>query len=135
MRGVDLVPTVDVGSQEPRLLALRKGRYLVRRSVRPEHVVAVEVVRVLGRPARVVGREAELVEILIRRHYRGGRVDGFKSREFGLDGSTQEGEWMMRVRGEVGPDAGEDRVGYIGEVVAGIALAGEAYGLERGRMC
>jgi len=66
VRGVDLVATVHVPSAEEAVRAAAQLFALVRGRVRPQQRLVVEVVRVAGRAAGVLRKDAEVVEALLR---------------------------------------------------------------------
>jgi hypothetical protein len=66
VRGVDLVPAIDIGGQQPVLFAVGEAFDLMCGGMGSEHELGVEVVGVALLASRMVIWEAELVEVLER---------------------------------------------------------------------
>lgn len=93
----------------------------MRRSVRSEHVLPVQVVRVGQGAAGVVGREAEVVKVLLDGDDRTERVQVVERGEVVFDLAAEDPDRVRRLEVQPPGQLGEDGRGYIRVVVSRVA--------------
>jgi hypothetical protein len=94
---IDLVAAVDVGREEEPVQPFPERFDFVRRRVRPEHVLFVEVVRVGEGATGVIGWETEVVKVLLDGHDRTERVQVLERVEMRLDLAAQDPDRVGRL--------------------------------------
>ena len=119
---VDLVAAVDVGREEEPVQPFPERFDFVRRRVRPEHVLFVEVVRVGEGATGVIGWETEVVKVLLDGHDRTERVQVLERAKVRLDLAAQDPDRMGRLEVQLPREFREDGRGYVGELVSRVAL-------------
>jgi len=117
MGRVNFVPAVDIGGQQPMLLAELEALDLVCGCVGPEHELGVEIVGVALPPTGMVDGEAELVEVLVRRDDGIWISEKLEAGELAGDGVLQDLEWMAFLLVKVLAESAEKGVGQISHAI------------------
>jgi hypothetical protein len=85
MTRVDLVPPVDVGSEQPSVAGIPECRDFMSRRMRPQHMRLVEIIAVGQTPTGMVFCEAEFVKVFVNSDDGRESVDGLVVPEMLLD--------------------------------------------------
>lgn len=130
---VDLVAPVHVAHHQEGVQPRAQQVPLVRRRVRAQHVLGVQVVVVALLPAGVVGRDEQAVEVLPSGDHRGEVVIHGEERgpraarvlrvEVLLHALLEQPERVLRLVVQVPAHLGQDLAGQVAVVVLGVGLA------------
>jgi hypothetical protein len=131
---VDLIPPVHVGADQVAIAgAGAEDGGLVRAGVCAQQRVAVDVEGLGVCAARMVGWEAERVEILVRRHHRVEVVVGnvLWRGELGLENLPCDGYWVVFLEVDFAIGGCKDVLGNIVPFIGRICFAIDCYRLWR----